>query len=362
MKPIFRHIVLFSLAIALACGGCKKGHNAPRLTPEEALQKSPFHIEKCLKYTPIKDQGRSTLCWIYAMLATIETDRLMEGDSVDLSADYLARHYLQDQLPALYLQGPAGGDKEAAQQVDTRGMMTMALRLMEQHGMEPHASFHAKKGTDYGVIGRRLMQLVTTARAQQWGLSKLTKQAEELLDEEIDFMPRFVFMLGAEYTPQEFAHSLCMPGDYEALTSFTHHPFGERFALEVTDNKMDCEFLNVPIDTLMYRIRQSITNGHAVCWEGDVSEVGFSFERGMAGTASPIPCTQQERQREFERLKTTDDHCMALIGIATDQRGARWYIAKNSWGTNNLYGGLMFLSENYLRLKTIAVAMKNDSN
>ena len=33
------------------------------------------------------------------------------------------------------------------------------------------------------------------------------------------------------------------------------------------------------------------------------------------------------------------------------------YIAKNSWGKNNPFGGYMYLSDNYLRLKTVAVYM-----
>ena len=32
---------------------------------------------------------------------------------------------------------------------------------------------------------------------------------------------------------------------------------------------------------------------------------------------------------------------MVLIGIAHDENGKRYYIAKNSWGTGNQYGGLM---------------------
>ena len=52
---------------------------------------------------------------------------------------------------------------------------------------------------------------------------------------------------------------------------------------------------------------------------------------------------------------------MELIGIARSTRGRRYYIAKNSWGTENRYKGLMYLSENYIRLKTIAVWMSQDA-
>ena len=33
---------------------------------------------------------------------------------------------------------------------------------------------------------------------------------------------------------------------------------------------------------------------------------------------------------------------------------------KNSWGTGNPYGGLVYMAESYLRLKTVAVVMPAD--
>ena len=50
---------------------------------------------------------------------------------------------------------------------------------------------------------------------------------------------------------------------------------------------------------------------------------------------------------------------MALIGLAHDRNGRRYFIAKNSGGTGNPYGGMMYLSEDYVRMKTIAVVMHN---
>ena len=190
-------------------------------------------------------------------------------------------------------------------------------------------------------------------------MSQLARRAESLFDERIGALPLKVYMLGAEYTPEEFAHSVCMRGEYMAMTSFTHHPFGEMFVLEVPDNYSDELFYNVPVDVMMRRIETSLRNGHPVCWEGDTSEKGFSFARGVAELADDRPCTQRQRQKAFETRRTTDDHCMELVGIAHDEKGLRYFIAKNSWGTGNPYGGLMYLSENYVRLKTIAVVVKN---
>ena len=169
-------------------------------------------------------------------------------------------------------------------------------------------------------------------------------------------------MLGARYTPMEFAHSVCRPEEYLSLTSFSHHPFGKPFILEVPDNQMRDYFLNVPVDTLMHTIVHALKQGHPVCWEGDISEPGFDFKRGVAVLQNDkADYDQLDRQRAFETFRTTDDHCMELCGLAHDRRGHRFFIAKNSWGPNNRFGGFMYLSYQYVKLKTIAVYLSKDT-
>lgn len=51
---------------------------------------------------------------------------------------------------------------------------------------------------------------------------------------------------------------------------------------------------------------------------------------------------------------------MAVVGLARDARGELFYIMKNSWGTGNPYGGMVYMAESYLRLKTVAVVMPAD--
>ena len=319
-------------------------------TAADALQKKVFKDEVRLKTTPVQSQGHSTLCWIYAMLGTIETEHLMQGDSVVLSSDYLARMLLTEQVRERYLT-------KGRKPISMRGMMPMAIHLLEQYGVEPLASYHAKSKINYHVVGRKLEQITDVALARRQGLEHLEERVNDLLDSTIDFMPKFVFMLGAEYTPLEFAHSVCQKDEYQAFTSFTHHPFNEPFVLELADNQMNDAFMNVPIDTLMNRIDSSLRAGHPVCWEGDVSEPGFSFKKGIA-TIAVSSDVQSLRQEQFEQFKTTDDHCLVLVGIARDEKNEKYYLAKNSWGTHNVYGGFMYLSENYVKLKTIAVMIR----
>lgn len=336
------------IAFTMLMASCGKRQPHPRW-------KAPIKNEVLLKYTPVKQQGNTQLCWLYAMLATIETERLMQGDSVNLSPAYIARNMLHDEALHYYLS--LGKDK-----VKTRGIAPMALQWLEQAGAMPFDSYDGNRDLNDRVVARKLMVLAQTEAARRTGLKHLNTSISDLLDREMGFLPRMVFMLGAQYTPREFAHSVCLPGEYECLTSFSHHPFGERFVLEVPDNTMHHDMLNMPIDSLMATIEHAIRKGHPVCWEGDTSEPGFSFKKGMATLEKDYEkITQYRRQQEFEKFLTTDDHAMELVGLARDSMGRKYFIAKNSWGTSNPYGGLMYLSWNYVKLKTTLVVVAKEA-
>ena len=336
------------LIIGLMTACCRPAPKTSEATPNE------FTDEVVLKTTPVRNQGHSDLCWAYAMLTTIETDRLMVGDSITLSTDYVARCLLQEEARRYFLS--KGGTN-----ISLRGMSSTLLNLLERSGALPFDSYYQNQGTDiynrgvnYNVLCRKVKDV---ARASA-SLSMLDQHVTDLLDREVGCLPRIIALYGATYTPHEFAHSLCLPGDYVAMTSFTHHPFGSKFALETPDNRFGDTFLNLPIDTLMKRIVQSLQSGHAVCWEGDTSEAGFRSAERRATMPEGTKATQEERQRLFDRRQTTDDHCMELCGLARDRKGQRFFIAKNSWGKGNRYKGFMYLSDDYVRLKTIAVYMR----
>lgn len=310
-----------------------------------------FKVLTVNKTTPVKDQGSSSLCWIYAMLATIESDCLMRGDSVNLSPDFVARHLLEDRAEASYIS-------QGALSLNTLGVAPMLLQLLDKHGIVPYDSYMAE-GCNYGVTERRLSRLVSSAAARRIGINALRRQASALLDDAIRPLPLHIWMYRMEYTPRQMANSVCLTDEYAAMTSFTHEPFYQDIVLDVPDNRTGCRFLNLPLDSLLSSVKTALRQGRSVCWEGDISEAGFSFAAGTARL--PVhsgDVTQQQRQREFETFRTTDDHCMEIIGMATDKAGTPHFICKNSWGKGNPYGGMMFMSEDYFKMKTIAVVMK----
>ena len=328
-------IVLCLFPVLLA--GCGRRHEKAYVPAEK------FTVDLRLPVTPVKDQGTSPLCWVYAMLATIETEHIMQGDSVNLSPDYVARMYLSEQAERRRLL--PGGMVRNEPPVSLRGMSTMLIDLIQTYGLQHYDAYHREPDMDYNVLCREI---------DRGG------DADRLLDENIGTLPRQVFWLGAGYTPMEFAHSVCTDDEYTALTSFTHHPYGQRFPLEVPDNRFHDTFLNVPLDTMMHRIVRSLREGHPVCWEGDASEPGFLSGQGFAVLQDEgRKVTAMRRQKAFEAHQMTDDHCMEIIGLAHDQHGRRFFLCKNSWGIGNRYRGFMFLSEPYVQMKTVAIVVKN---
>ena len=182
--------------------------------------------------------------------------------------------------------------------------------------------------------------------------------------------------------------------DYISLTSFTHHPFYSSFVLEVPDNWALQSSYNLPIDELMQVMEYAINNGYTFAWGADVSEKGFSAKDALAilpedvasiqkkdkedaffkgeddkkipnAFVQPVKerwVSQTERQEAFDEQTTTDDHGMHITGIVEDQKGTKYYIVKNSWGTEyNQRGGYFYASFPYVRYKTLNIMIHKDA-
>lgn len=141
---------------------------------------------------------------------------------------------------------------------------------------------------------------------------------------------------------------VCDADDYIPLCTNSQLPYGEWVVLDLPDNWEHNRFLNLEADTLLEVVKNAVINHRGICWEGDISERGFSFEKGIA-------------RMRFPNGHTSDDHCMAIVGIVHDQKGRQYFVMKNSWGTYNPYGGLMLMSFDYFKRKTIAVVLPKDS-
>lgn len=220
---------------------------------------------------------------------------------------------------------------------------------------------------------------------------------EGIVDSYLGKLPETFTFEGKTYTPQSFAKSLGLKmDDYMAFTSFTHHPFYKLFAVEVADNWLWAEYMNVPMEEMKAIVDNAIDNGYSVVWAADVSEGGFKWRKGYAvlpkatdtssmegtelsrwvqlsdkdreesrfdikGPVEEEKVTQESRQAMFDRQETTDDHGMVIVGKAVDQEGNKYYKVKNSWDTNQLYGGYFYVSEPYFLAKTIDIFVNKEA-
>ena len=177
--------------------------------------------------------------------------------------------------------------------------------------------------------------------------------------------------------------------DYLGFTSYTHHPFYTAFAMEVEDNWRCTPSWNVPLDEFMAIIDNAVDKGYTVAWGGDVSEPGFtrdglailidmealstsgSDQERWVGKEEEKPAeklavkeievTQELRQDYYDEKTSTDDHGMHLYGTAKDQNGTKYYIIKNSWGETGEYKGIWYMSENYLKGKTLNILVNKNA-
>ncbi len=240
-----------------------------------------FTHEVLLPMTPVKDQGKSELCWAYAMLATIETEHILRGDSVNLSAVYIGR--MLDGYAATVLEHTRQ-QEDYNSELKRRGQRAMAVTLLN---MLPTVG-----AMDYDVLPDEATAALST--------------------------PKWVFMLGARYTPQEFAHSLVTPDEYVALTCWPDSPYYQKVEVPTSDNWEHNRLMNLPVDTLLTTTERAIRSGHPVCWE-------------------------------------STGHAMAIMGIAHDEDGKKYFIMKNSWGTDQPNNGLIYMSFGTFKKKTLAI-------
>lgn len=311
-----------------------------------------FKTDILLKTTPVKNQGKSSTCWIYSMLATIETDRIEQNDSLNLSPIYLERCLIKQKAIEAYF-GHKPTKREMAE------MAPQCIELLNEYGAIPYDSYHLLETINSNAIAAKAMHLAHKDAVNKKGLTVLNNDLNNFLDDQMGSLPLNVYMFGVEYTPLQFAHSLDYINKYKAYTSVSHHPFNYLVTLECPDNVSKHKFMNVTIDSLMTIIDVQLAKHNAVCWEGAISKKEFSFKKGIAklnNEANNI--TQQMRQKAIENLETIDQHAMAIVGKAHNKKGETYYIAKNSWGTNNPFKGFVYMSKNFVKLRTMAITTK----
>ena len=351
-----------------------------------------------LKTTPVKNQQSVGTCWDYATLSFLETELLRKGKPVyDLAELYVAKNaYFEKGLRYVQFHGKTNFS-EGGQAHDV-------IDMIKKYGIVPEEAYTGLQyGRDFHIHAEMVAALQGILDAVNKNPNRQitpvwTKGFMRYIEAYLGDSPETFTYEGKEYTPQSFAASLDLNlNDYVELTSYQMYPFYEEVELTIPDNWMHARYYNLPIDELMEVMNNALKNGYSVCWDGDVSEQGFSFKNGIAINPQvedvkdysttdrarfekmpkyqrmdevfkfeqPYPeinVTPEIRQDGYEKFVTTDDHLMHITGIVKDQNGTKYYITKNSWGAeSNKSGGYLNMSESYVRAKTICVMVHKDS-
>lgn len=356
--------------------------------PKDTTEGFRFTTIDSVAISPVKDQNRSSTCWAFSTLGFLESEVLRtKGKLVDFSRMFVVSKTMIDRATycvRLYNEprfAPGGSAYDV-------------IYCMEHYGLVPQ---EAMPGIRYGWTASDTLpvhaELDKVAAGYLKGLSGLKRISpvwreglQAIYDTYLGKCPESFEYEGKTYTPREWVKSLGLNADdYVSITSYTHHPFYERFALEVPDNWRMDQMYNVPLDEMMRIIDNALANGYTLAWGADVSEIGFTRKGigvvpdddhgaditgsdmakwvGMSNdkkkeelTKKPLPektITQQMRQDAFDNWENTDDHGMQIFGIAHDQNGKRYYMVKNSWGTmRSDYKGIWYVSEAFMQYKT----------
>ena len=329
------------------------------------------HIKE-LECSPIKSQNNTGTCWSFATASFLESELMRQGKgSIDLSEMYVvsniyrdkARNYVLRQGKANFSQGSLSHD--LINIIKSGGVMPES----EYSGLLAGETSHDHSEMEAGLKG--FLDGVMKSKR----LSKKWPQAfEAILDVYLGPAETNFKVGGKQFDAAAYADHLGItPEDYISLTSFTHHPFGESFILEIPDNYSNGSYMNVPLADLIGTIDRALEKGYSIAWDGDVSEAGFDARQGIAVLpknadrknlfAEPggeVKVTQQLRQDLFENTSTTDDHLMHIVGLAKDKNDTEYYIIKNSWGEISPYKGYLYMSKAYAAMKTVAIMVHKD--
>jgi len=354
-----------------------------------------FTIQKQLRITPVKNQANSGTCWSFSTIGFFESELLRMGKpEVDLSEMYVVHKSYSDKADKYVRMNGTINFAEGGSFYDVwytlknYGIVPDKEMIGLNYGEEKH------KHGELDALTQSYVKVIVSNPNKK--ISTAWKAGfDGILDAYLGKCPTEFTVDGKKYTPLSYEQSLGLNlDDYVSLTSFTHHPFYQQFAIEIPDNWRWSESYNLPLNEFMQVFDYAIDKGYCIAWASDVSEKGFT-RNGVAvlpevklanlpgtdqakwlnisqkdmedkiykvkGPQPEVNVTPEIRQQGFDNYQTTDDHGMVIFGNAKDQNGTKYYLVKNSWGTDSKYKGIWYASEQFVKGKTIDILVHKDA-
>ncbi|MDE6157477.1 MAG: aminopeptidase, partial [Muribaculaceae bacterium] len=257
-------IAIFALAGAIA--------SSASATPTDSIvadsvAKFVFTDVISLPTTSVKDQNKSGTCWCFAGTSFFEDEILRQGgDSLDISEMYTVRRCYEEKAEKfvrMYGQthfSPGGSIVDVPYVWKRYGAVPEEVYTGLQYGEDKHVHGELDAAvTAYlkAVVAKPNKKLSTAWR----------KGLKGILDAYFGELPETFEYKGKTYTPRSFADAQPIAvDDYVPVTSFTHQPYYETFAVEVPDNWLWAQYYNVPLDELKAIVDNSLENGYTVVW------------------------------------------------------------------------------------------------
>ena len=327
---------------------------------KEAAQPEGYQFETVIEIptTSIKNQSSTGTCWCFSAISFFESEILRNGytEPLDLSEMFMVHKSYQEKaekyvrLHGALNFGPGSSFGNVLYGLKNYGIVPESVMDGLNYGTDTH-----RHGELHGVLAAYLDVIIRNPNRQ---LSTAWQRGfKSILDAYLGECPETFTVNGKEYNPHTYVESLGINlDDYIDVTSWTHKPFYEKMIIEVPDNWLWESSMNVPIDDLVAIIDNALENGY----------IGTDKSADPQAIAFEAPCpeleiTQEMRQIGYDTYQTTDDHGMHIFGLAKDQNGKKYYMVKNSWGDSGKYHGIWYVSEAYVRYKTMDILVNKNA-
>ena len=344
------------------------------VVPLEEIVSYRFETIREHPITSIRPQSIENAHWYYSGLSFMESEILLKtADEYDLSELYLLSSKYYDKV-AQYVRS------EGKAEFSMSNSWEDVLRLLNTHGIVPESEMPSEKVKDNTQLLKE-MKVALKGYANALVENSISNPSEEwkkgcqgIIDAYLGKKPSNFKANDEDYTPQNFLKSVYIDlNDYVVITSWNTRSYFNMMNLNETDSRESDRAYNVPLKEMVEIINYALENGYTIAWTCDATEEGFTQE-GVAvvpdmgkiqyGNDFAVkPCkeievTDKMRQTAYNDYSTKADYTMHIYGTAKDQNGTLYYMAKNPKGNIGKYGGVWYISKEYLKYKTFCSHLK----